>query len=204
MRCFLAIELPEATVKTLQSVGDVIRRYDPPWTGEKWVAPEVMHVTLKFLGELDSSRVDLIISAFTSAASSHPGFPLGPATVRAVPRPGRASMLWAVLDDPTRCCSGLAEIADDVAVGAGVEPDVRPFAPHVTLVRARRPRPVRDDALSAADELLGLVQPQRMSVASATLFSSVLTPQGPIHERLARFALGTQVRAVAERSPRSM
>jgi 2'-5' RNA ligase len=192
VRCFLAIELPEATVDALKSAGEVIRRLDPPWTGEKWVAPEVMHITLRFLGELDESRVARIVSAFTSAASSYPRFPLGPAAVRAVPRPGRASMLWAVLEDPTRRCGGLAEIADNVAVGVGVEPEARPFVPHITLVRARRPRPVSDGVLSTADEQFRLTRLQPMSVASATLFSSVLTPQGPIHERLARFALGTE------------
>jgi 2'-5' RNA ligase len=193
MRCFLAIELPEATVDALESTGDAIRRQDPAWTGEKWVAPEVMHITLRFLGELDASQVARVISAFTSAASSHPRFALGPATVRAVPRAARASMLWAVLEDPTRRCGGLAEIADNVAVGVGVEHDARPFVPHITLVRARRPHPVSAGVLSTGEVQSQLALLQPVSVASATLFSSVLTPQGPIHERLARFALGTEV-----------
>ncbi len=103
-------------------------------------------------------------------------------------------MLWAVLEDPTRRCGDLAGIADIVAVGVGLESDARPFVPHITLVRARRPRPVSAALLSAAEEQTRLALLQPMSVASATLFSSVLTPQGPIHERLARFALGTEER----------
>jgi RNA 2',3'-cyclic 3'-phosphodiesterase len=192
VRCFLAIELPGATIDTLTRVGDAIRKQDPAWAGEKWVAPEVMHITLRFLGELDTSSVDRVVSAFASVASSQLPFPLGPAAVRAVPKAGRASMLWAVLDDPTRRCGELAEIADNVAVGEGLESDTRPFVPHITLVRARRPRPVSDGVFSTAAEQLRLAELQPMSVASATLFSSVLTPHGPIHERLARFALGTQ------------
>jgi len=194
VRCFLAIELPEATVDVLLRMGESIRRNDPAWTGEKWVAPEVMHITVRFFGELDASSIDRVVSTFTAVASSHPPFPLGPATVRAIPKPGRASMLWAVLADPTRRCGELAESADHVAVEAGLEADARPFVPHVTLVRARRPRPVSTGALPAAEEQLRLAGPQLMSVSSVTLFSSKLTPQGPIHERLARFALGTEER----------
>jgi 2'-5' RNA ligase len=192
VRCFLAIELTEATIVMLESAGSTIRALDPAWVGEKWVSPGVMHVTLKFLGELDVNRVERIVSALTSATASHPPFSLRLASVRAVPRPERASMLWAVLEDPTGGCRDLAKIADNVAVGVGLEPDSRPFAPHITIVRARRPRAVSADALSAANEQCRLSQLKPMSVVSATLFSSVLTPQGPIHERLALIALGTE------------
>ena len=58
MRCFLAIEL-DATVRSMLCARrDTLRTLEPAWAGEKWVAGSLMHITVKFLGELDDSAVD--------------------------------------------------------------------------------------------------------------------------------------------------
>ena len=189
MRCFLAIELPEAIIVALDAAGRAIRDLDAGWSEEKWVASEVMHVTLKFLGGVNTSLIDQFSCEFAVAASGQSTFPLQLTALRAVPKPARASMIWTVADDPTGGCAALARTADQIAGQQGLKPDSRPFTAHVTLVRARRVRAIEPCTLADAATRSDLASLSTLSVLSATLFASTLTPQGPIHERLAEFAL---------------
>jgi 2'-5' RNA ligase len=190
LRCFLAIELPKTTVLALDAAARTIRDLDAAWTGEKWVAPEVMHVTLKFLGDVDESRIDRLGSDFAAVAAQQTPFSLRMAGLRGVPKPARASMIWAVIDDPSG--GGLAQALDEVAAARGFDPESRPYAPHVTLARCRRPRTVASEVLAEAARRSDLAALAPVSVLSATIFASTLTPLGPIHERLREFALRTE------------
>ena len=191
MRCFLAIELPPATALALDAIGTAIRDEDPLWGREKWVRPDLMHVTLRFLGDIDSQLIQRISSEFAAAAAEQTPFALGFSGLRAVPSPGRASMIWAVAEDPAGRCASLASLADGIAVDHGLKSESRPFVPHLTLVRARHPHAVAPGTLQSAAMRGGITGWPEMSVLSATLFASTLTPLGPIHERLAQFALMT-------------
>ena len=189
MRCFVAIELPPGAVLALGAAGCAIRELDATWANEKWATPDVLHVTLKFLGNVDKPMVDRLGQEIAAAFSQVPVFPLELTGLRAVPEAGRASMIWASVVDSSGGCRNLARAANQVAVRNGIEPESRPFVPHVTLVRARMPRRVESDVLTQATESSGLGAVIPVSVLSATLFSSTLTPRGPVHERLLEFAL---------------
>ena len=186
MRCFLAIEVPDSASLCLIDAGCCIREADPSWAGEKWVTREVMHVTVKFFGDVEGERVDALLGALTEMTVRQQGFPLRFSELCAVPAPNHASMIWARVEDATGRCAKLAAAADRIAVETGCKGESKPFAPHLTLVRARRPRAVSGVALSRAAERSGLVQLAPMSVPSATLFSSELTRSGPIHVPLGR------------------
>jgi 2'-5' RNA ligase len=191
VRCFLAIELPSSAVASLSEAARTVRELDSAWAGEKWVRPDAMHVTLKFLGDLEKSTVDRLESEFSEAFSCQRAFSLSVSDLRAMPRASRASMIWAVAEDLDGQCAMLADAADRVASVHGIEPERRPFTPHITLARARRPHAISQDVLAQAGMLSRLADLDSVSVLSATLFSSTLTPSGPIHERLAGFELLT-------------
>jgi 2'-5' RNA ligase len=190
MRCFIAVELPDCSTETFVAMGAAIRVMDDPWTGEKWVAPELMHVTLRFLGDVDEHELETLKVEFAARLGALRPFPLAFDRLSAIPRPGRASLIWVDGVDSTGQCAGLAESAEAAATTIGLSPEPRAFRPHVTLVRARRPRPVSEHTLLTAAEQAGLLEKPPVSVLSATLFSSRLTPAGPHHERLAEFTLG--------------
>ncbi len=88
--------------------------------------------------------------------------------------------------------AAIATAVSDAAAAFGVSPENRPFVPHVTLVRARRPRaldPIALDAASAsARSALG--QKRVMSVVQATLYKSTLTRAGAVYESLAEIPIG--------------
>jgi 2'-5' RNA ligase len=191
VRCFLAIELPTAAVSALQAASAAIRNLEPAWAAEKWATPEVMHVTVKFLGEVDATAVDRLATGFGAAAAEQQTFSLGFSTLRALPKADRAAMIWAVAEDLTGDCAVFARTAHQIAAQNGAHVESRKYAPHVTLVRSRRPRAVARETLAAAAVCSGLAELSPVSVLSATLFASTLTARGPIHERLAEFALGT-------------
>lgn len=209
MRVFVGLELSDDARRGLSAVAALVRRLDPAWGAEKWVAPENLHVTLAFAGGLDEASTRGLVAS------------LGPALARlepedvvlrglvAVPSPRRAVMLWAVPGCDTPGVSAVAaEVMRLVAEAGGVN-DERPFRAHLTLVRARRPRRVArailDEAWGvAADpasasgsasashdpELVGKPAERIVSGGAVTVFSSTLTPRGPIYEVLARIPVG--------------
>ena len=107
----------------------------------------------------------------------------------AVPTVARASMVWATVADPSGRCARLASAAEQLSEQLGLDRSSRAFTPHVTLVRARHPHSLRVSTLEDAVSKSHMDRFGSVSVLSATLFSSRLTPQGAIHKRLADMKL---------------
>ncbi len=152
-RCFLALTLPEAVVSTLCEARGTFLAREPEWAREKWVAAPLLHVTLAFLGPLDDD-LEAGVRRMRTAAALVPRFDLRLPGVTAVPSPRRAAMLWAILDDPDGRLSGLRDDLVPAFPSPAVGPE-RPLRPHVTLVRARRPRHVEAGALAEASAFCG-------------------------------------------------
>lgn len=194
-RCFIALTLDEPVLRTLSAVRPLVERASPGWVGQKWAAATVMHLTLSFLGAVDDDELPRLARRLASAALLTDAFEMHLSGARAVPSMRRATMLWAVLGGDTGACESLQA---DLAAASGVEEERRPFHPHVTLVRARSPRPVEPSAMESASRWLeesGKGLEGVLSVRSATLFSSTLEPGGPRHEALAVFDLGGRAQA---------
>lgn len=191
MRAFLGIELDTEWRGALTAVCAHVREQDGPWRKAKWVAPENLHVTLKFLGEIDTVTAKEIAAHLSRELTHVEPFVLPlDETVCAVPSQARAKMLWTTLLDPAGDATRLAGIVQRVALPYGIEADTRDFHPHITLARTRRP--MRIDTVGKLDEIFAAHAPHEpsMSVQRATLYKSTLTRQGPIYEILARVPLG--------------
>ena len=191
-RCFLAIRLTRPVLHALRAAREAFLDPAPAWAREKWVRPELLHVTLKFLGPLPDEQVGPALEALARACEGLPRPVLRLAGVRAVPAPGRATMLWATFDDPDGVAARLAGAVDEMlAAEFGVPVDTRRFMPHATLVRARRPRPMPPAALAAAQAVLESVSEQDriVSVPCFTLCSSTLGPGGPTYDDVGEVGL---------------
>lgn len=188
VRCFVGLPLPKALARRLESAGALIRSVDPTWSGEKWVPAKNLHVTTFFIGPIAPDRLEALTGALEEAVVRCDPFELHVRVVQAVPRPGRAKMLWVSFEDASGRAADLSHAVGEVALAYGSEPDFRSYSPHATLCRARTPRPISATAVDAANEpLSGALS--AMSVASATLFASRLTPRGPDYEQLAVWPL---------------
>lgn len=193
MRAFFGIELDSAWRDMLTAVGGRIREQDSDWQDAKWVAPQNLHVTLQFLGQIDSVIADEIPARLAKEFCHCEPFELPlDETVYAIPSPARAKMLWTTLLDPRGEGAGLAELVERVALSFGIDADVREYRPHITLARARRPK--RFDLTSADGTALtpDITTPSTVSVQHATLYKSTLTRQGPVYEILTRVPLGRE------------
>jgi len=189
-RCFVAIELSDEIRARLAETRRVLVAGAPAWRGEKWVAAENLHITLKFLGNLEEYQIAEVGEAIAQAVVGAGPFSLTLAGLRAVPNARRCGMVWARFTGDEPACRDLAARIDAAAIACGIEPESRPFKPHVTLVRARRPRHLSDEALSSADTVA--TDPRlSMSVLSATLVASTLTRTGPVYEAIDSWSLPT-------------
>jgi len=133
MRLFIAINLPpELREAVWVAVESLRRRFD----GIRWSKPEQMHLTLKFLGEVEDGRVSSISQALASAASGVPAFDVAVGELGAFPTPQRPRVVW-VGCEPVPPLELLQHGVEREMAGLGFEIEGRAFRPHVTLGRAR-------------------------------------------------------------------
>lgn len=186
MRAFLALDLGQSWRERSSRLRETVSDSDPGWADEKWVPPGLMHVTLVFLGDIDAGTV----VAFEEAAS--PGIEalsrteLVPSCVCARPNRRRARLLMIDFE-PNEPLTKLAADVNTIASELGVEVETRPFLPHQTLVRARRPRQISERALTETTRQVCLQG--SVSVPSVTLFESVLGRTGPEYRELRTWIL---------------
>jgi len=188
VRCFVGVELPESYAGPLTRAGAAIRELDRSWIGEKWVTPDNLHLTLAFIGSIAEGQLPALSSSIGDAIASHATFDIAFSGVRAVPSARRCRMLWADFVDPTGACSLLATTIEDAAAAYGATAEDRPFKAHITLCRARRPKRISEAALEGARSVLDAI-PRSMSVREVTLFSSRLTPRGPVYSKVDAWSL---------------
>jgi len=136
MRAFLAVPLPESLRRAAVATRPVLA---PRGDGWRFVHEEGLHLTLRFLGEVDPARNAVLDAAWRQAVAG-----TGPIALRLrgaglFPATGRPRILWLGVDDETPGAS-LAALAGRLELAArehGFPPEPRPFTAHVTLARAR-------------------------------------------------------------------
>ena len=186
-RVFLAIPMPLAIRRTLVTCREACVAHDASWTGEKWVAPENLHVTLRFLGTLGEPDVERCIAEITRVSERTEPFRLRLDSVRAIPQRRSASLIWVAPSEGSEAVAALAEDVTRATAFLDFHPDGKRFRPHVTLCRARAPRRLNTAAFDEMERVLAGpgVHAISMSVPGVTLFASTLTPRGPVYEEIA-------------------
>ena len=136
MRQFLAIPLPDPVRRAAAASREVLATGDDGW---RFVRDEGLHVTLRFLGEVDASRRDAWDAAWREAARGVGTIALRLRGAAVFPPTGRPRVLaLGVIDEtPDRLLLRLALRMELAARAQGFAPEERPFAAHVTLARAR-------------------------------------------------------------------
>ena len=182
VRAFVAVPVEDAvTRRRLAGAGSLL----PGFHGLKWVPPGQLHFTLKFLGEIDPERVPDARAATEAAAGGGPGpFRLALEGLGAFPPRGPARVLWAGCGAGAGDLVALAAAVEEAFAAAGFPPEPRPFAPHLTLARAKDPEAGRRLARALASvphEPFGSV-----GVSSLVLYRSDLTPRGPDYTEIVR------------------
>jgi 2'-5' RNA ligase len=189
MRLFIALELEPSVRKRLRETQESLRRnMDGGWV--RWVQPDGIHLTLKFLGEVEASRVEGVNSAVEAQASRQPSCRFTVGGVGAFPNPERARVLWVGIRDAEDGVRGLQAGLEGALSQLGFEREGRRYTPHLTLGRVRDGTG-RDSLARLAEALAAYTPPEPMQTSSETvmLVSSELRPGGPIHTILSRHRL---------------
>ena len=143
MRAFCALNLDVASTRRIEELARSMRA-DPRTPKLRWVPPTRMHVTLKFLGEMDVGLAPALGDALAPLAHADGVTRVGFRGVGGFPTDDRARVVVLLVDDASGEIARLARAVEEVAAGFGFERESRAFTPHVTLARAERPVDLRE------------------------------------------------------------
>lgn len=138
MRLFIAIELPSEIKQGIAKVQEDLRNTG---AAANWTRPEGIHLTLKFLGEVDESKVDEIMMALTDAAQGIGKMDLEVAGAGAFPNAKMLRVLWLGVTGDVEKLGLLQAAVENAMMGLGFEREERTFSPHLTLARIKFPKP---------------------------------------------------------------
>ncbi len=144
MRIFCAVNLPEAVRARVAAHISRLREAAaslPLKIG--WERAEKLHLTLKFLGELDAARIEALTRAAERAASSAVKFEVTLEEAGAFPAGGNARVLWLGLRDETKRLAALNERLEEECARENFPRETRAFHPHITIARIRIPNAAR-------------------------------------------------------------
>lgn len=185
-RIFCAVEVPDDLKSRV--AGHIKRlREESPHARASWEKPEKLHLTLKFLGEIEPSRVEDLSGAASRAAANVEPFRLTIAEPGAFPLQGQPRVLWLGIEDASGRLAALQRSLEDACAAAGFPREPRPFKPHLTIARLRSPQGARQ--LAAAHREAHF-EPQTFNVSELVLMRSELGPGGSRYTLLSSYSLG--------------
>ena len=178
MRLFIATPLSRQVESEL---ANIIYQLKNVAGNVKWVKPENIHLTIKFLGETDESLVNPLSQLIDETSRETKISKYTISKLGGFPNLIRPRALWAGLDGDRSELERLASLVDERVHELGYEKETRKFRPHLTLGRFKKPQamPELADFIDSYK-----IEPMRVQIDRLTLFKSTLTPRGPIYERL--------------------
>jgi 2'-5' RNA ligase len=183
IRTFIAIELAP---DLLRRIGHLQTRIceDVPSGLVRWVRPEGIHLTLKFLGEVPATQIEAIATGMQSASAPHAPFGLTVQGLGCFPDPRRPRVVWVGVEEPSGALARLQREVERAMTPLGFAPEKRRFSPHLTLGRVKGHKP---DELGALGDYVtqAKVQVGEMEVAAVHLIKSELRPAGAVYTALA-------------------
>jgi 2'-5' RNA ligase len=180
-RAFIAVELPEGMRHALACLQEKLKRacgYCPA----RWVAPESIHLTLNFLGDVPVAKLDDIKSAIAQVASGAGAFELTLGGLGAFPNLERPHVIWVGLGGNVERLAGIQRNLKQRLSELGFSPENQPFSPHLTLARVRDEASASDKKrLSQAIASTACETHCDIPVRAISLIKSQLTPSGPVY-----------------------
>lgn len=185
IRSFIAIELDEEIKQTLASL---IEKLKASGADVKWVKPENIHLTLKFLGHISKEKIDGIKRILDNAKDIFKPFRIILSDLGAFPKPSYPRVIWVGIKDGENNSKKIYDFMEKGLEKIGFQKEERPFSPHLTIGRVKSPK--NRESLKSNIENLKNSLTKSLDVGHITLFQSTLTPGGPIYTPLYKAKLG--------------
>jgi 2'-5' RNA ligase len=189
VRLFVAVEIEAAAARQVAAMQDELRRRAAalaPSSRITWVPPERLHLTVRFIGEVDEPRAATLAAALQPPLSIEP-FDLAVSGVGAFPGSGLVRVVWVGLSGAIDALHAVEHEVSARLAECGVPREDRAYRPHLTLARVREAGGLRAKPLLEGFETR---QFGRSRVDAITLFQSRLSPKGPTYVVLQQTSLG--------------
>lgn len=173
IRTFIAIELPDNVKEFLEDISSRLKKCR---ADVKWVRTNGIHLTLKFLGYVDTDLVAIIERDLRFVFAEQKPFSLRVLGLGAFPGLARPRVIWVGLNDPERITARLASKVEEVFEPLGFQREKRPLTPHLTLGRVRSNKNC-GDLIDAVRQSMDIAGPTFVA-DHAVLFESILKPTG--------------------------
>jgi RNA 2',3'-cyclic 3'-phosphodiesterase len=193
LRTFIAIELDEKLRIALKTIQDKFQRQTPPGS-VRWVAPEVIHLTLKFLGDTPRRRLPEVEAALKTACAGFAPFEFMVEGRGCFPNTRRPRVIWVAVRDKGQSLSRLRASIEHHVAPLGWPTEERAFSPHLTLGRVGRGASSRDETtVGQAVEASVVEQVGHQRVTEVSLIQSDLRSTGAVYRTLFSFPLHEEV-----------
>ncbi len=183
IRTFFAVDISDGQRQAVSSILDEFRKLD---VHVKWVKPENLHVTLKFLGDTDEDTIPQICETVNSAIRGVPSFVFSLEDLGQFPNARNPRVIWAGIRDGYESLRALSGRINNAVKQLGFKPGKRRFSPHLTIGRVKDNRNIR--TLMNEISVIDFVSETSL-VSEVILYQSTLRPQGPIYTPLKTFSL---------------
>lgn len=189
IRTFIAIELDENLKSCLTKLQEQLKG-EAPQGSVRWVRPEGIHLTLKFLGDVPASRIEGITQALQKSCRGVAPFSLSCSELGCFPNLKHPNVVWVGVQEETGTLAQLQKAIEENLASLGYPAEKRQFSPHLTLGRVQKRVSASD--LRRLGELVGTSKVGtlgQMEVRSVSLMRSDLRPDGAVYTRLAEVEL---------------
>ena len=183
LRSFVAVEIPAEIQSALaRSTAPLQKALPKPLI--RWVAPQNVHLTLKFLGDVSPANLERLAEALKAEAVAHETFSMSVGGLGAFPTPRRARIIWIGLEAPASLMALLRGV-EAVTARLGYASEDRPFSPHLTIGRVGQNvsgtdfQRIRTALEGATVGALGTLR-----VDAVHIFKSDLQPGGSVYTHL--------------------
>lgn len=179
IRSFLAIPVPAAIQK---SVASAVQRLQHPGDGMKWVPSDNLHLTLKFLGDVDNRQVPQICAITRACVAGIIPFEVLFQGISAFPDPARPRVVYAAIVDGGEPLKRIVMRLEERLAEVGFKPEPRDYIPHMTLARTRGGSRRGSPELAAAITTQGNRKLGSMLVDRVLVMASFLDKEGPTYQ----------------------
>lgn len=183
VRAFIAIEMTPWLDVLAQMQEEL--RCGPGGRAGRWVRPEAIHLTLKFLGDVPEERLANVYAAVDRACQGVGPLRICPSSLGCFPNAGNPRVVWVGVREETGQLSALQAAVEKELAALGFEREERPFRPHLTLARIQRGAS-RAEARELGQATLTCSVPDEESIQvdEVCVIKSELTPGGAVYTRL--------------------
>ena len=185
IRMFIALDLDESIRQRLTQAA---REFPEGNSKIRWVPPENLHVTVKFLGNVAKARARNVCELMPKVAEGIEPFDFEVVGLRCVPPGGRVKMIWADIHEPTGRLAAAAGLVETAMTSLRFPREKRQFVPHITVGRVKMTEDspgLRAAAAQHAETHFG-----RQDARELVTYSSKLIPNGAVYTAVLRSPLG--------------